>query len=251
VVEVADARRLRALLADRESVYLTIAPRTPGEDYREVYLASARRLLAAARGTAVRRIIYTSSTRVYGQDDGSWVDERSPTEPKDEKGRILLEAERTLLSASPETDSHRTEEWSVTAPAAGPGAALTLEPGQTVHVTVVRMSGIYGPGRMLDDRVHAAAGTERRGGAAFVNLIHRDDIVTALTALLTNPYHGVLNLSNDQPEQRQNLYDRIIAQGGLPPIRWVTGDQSAGRAKRIRNTLIKRTLGLTLQHPGY
>ncbi|MCH8133501.1 MAG: alcohol dehydrogenase catalytic domain-containing protein, partial [Myxococcales bacterium] len=86
-VEVADLERLHTVLADREVVYLTIAPKSRSVDYGDVYRTAAVNVREAVEETAVRRIIYTSSTRVYGQDDGSWVNEASPTQPADANGR--------------------------------------------------------------------------------------------------------------------------------------------------------------------
>ena len=79
VIDVADESGLHTLLSDRQAVYLTIAPKARRQDYSAVYLAGVRNLAQAAEDTAVSRFVYTSSTRVYGQDDGSWVDESSPT----------------------------------------------------------------------------------------------------------------------------------------------------------------------------
>ncbi len=228
LVEVADVDRLHTLLGDREAVYLTIAPGRQGRDYRSVYLAGAKNLLAAAEETPVRRIIYTSSTRVYGQEDGSWVDESSPTVPKDERGRILLETEAVLLNG-----------------------AHALGGDTTVGVTALRLSGIYGPGRDPAERIKTLAGTQRGDGDAYVNLIHRDDIVATLVALLDKPHHGVLNLSDHQPEPRRAFYDRILASAGLRPIQWVRGDGPSDLGKRIRNDLVKKTLNLSLKHPKH
>lgn len=231
VVEVAELERLHELLSDRAVVYLTIAPGTRGADYRDVYLAGANAVLAAAGGTAVRRIVYTSSTHVYAQEDGGWVDETSPTEPKDENGWILLAAERALLDG-----------------------AARLSPstaGGAVTATVLRLSGIYGPGRDPVWRIRAASGTERTDGDTYLNLVHLDDILSALTALLDAPYHGVLNLSDDEPTRRRDYYDGVLEELDLPPIRWRQSDAERGLGKRVRNARIKKTLGLVLKHPTH
>lgn len=229
VVEHAQTDRLHTLLSDRGAVYLTLAAGRRRRDYREVYLEGMKNLLRAVKGTPVRRIIYTSSTQVYAQDDGSWVDESSPTEPQTENGRVLLATEQALL------DGTRAEQSGYPAPIRG---------------TVVRLGGIHGPGRDLTERIRAAAGQECSDGNCYVNLIHRDDIVTALVRLLDVPYGGILNLTDDAPVKRRELYDRIIAAAGLPPVRWTSGDASPKLGKRVRNTLIKRTLGLTLRYPS-
>ncbi len=226
VLDVAEGDRLHEILSDRDAAFLTIAPQTRGEDYRSVYLAAANALTRAVRGTSVRRIIYTSSTRVYGQTDGRWVDEDSPTEPADEKGCVLLEAERVLLATGREA----------------PDATPSRNDGPVRAVTVLRLSGIYGPGRDGSARVASLAGTERDDGDVFVNRIHRDDIVAAMVALLDVPHHGALNLSDQQPQTRRELYDAILDAKGLPPIRWVSPDGSLSLGKRIRSARIRELL---------
>ncbi len=246
LLDIADVDRLCTILADRDTVYLTIAPKRRGQDYREIYLAGARNLIAASRETGVRRIIYTSSTRVYGQDDGSWVDEASPTEPKDEPARILLEAENALLDAGPRGLK----------PAAQKKAPILRRKGarevgvDSLCVTVLRLSGIYGPGRDPTPRIEARAGTERADGGKYINLIHRDDVVAAMVALLETQHHGVLNLSDDQSEPRRLLYDRVIAEAGLDPIHW-NDDTQRPSGKRVRNDLVKKTLDLRLRYPTH
>ncbi len=218
VIELAEADRLRELLIDREIVYLLVAAGARRRDYRGVYLDGAKSVLRAAAGSAVQRIVYTSSTGVYGQDDGSWVDEDSLTEPTSENGGVLLEAEKCLL-------------------------------GSTASVAVLRLSGIYGPGRDPVTRVTRNAGCELNNGDAYVNLIHRDDIVAALVALVDTPYTGVLNLSDDCPTTRRTYYDELIAAAGAVPIRWVNDAESPGPGKRVRNARVKKALHLTLAHP--
>ncbi|MHC4696053.1 MAG: SDR family oxidoreductase [Planctomycetota bacterium] len=255
VLEHAQTDRLHTLLSDCDAVYLTLAAGRKRGDYRKVYLEGVKNLLQACEGTPVKRIIYTSSTQVYGQENGTWVDESSPTEPQTENGRILLAAEQALLEGT----------CAVIRPANRPAAGFSTPTGgprrdsrssdnsrsSEVCATVVRLGGIHGPGRDLIERVRAAADKERSDADAYVNLIHRDDIVTALVRLLEVPYGGVLNLTDDTPIQRRELYDRIITAADLPPVRWTMGDVSPSLGKRVRNTLIKRTLGLTLQYPGH
>ncbi len=230
VLEHAQTDRLHALLCDRDTVYLTLAAGRQRSDYREVYLEGVKNLLRAAEGTPVTRIVYTSSTQVYGQNDGSCVDECSPTEPQNENGRVLLAAEEALLD--------------------GTRAELSGEHA-SICATVVRLGGIHGPGRDLAERIRSAAGKQRTDGDAYVNLIHRDDIVTALVRLLDVAYRGVLNLTDDTPVKRRELYDGVINTAGLPPIRWTSNDAPPNLGKRVRSTLIKRTLGLTAEYPVY
>jgi nucleoside-diphosphate-sugar epimerase len=217
------ADRLAEVLRDRELVLLTIAP-APGGDYREVYLKGVGQLLGALPGSEVRRIIYTSSTSVYAQEDGSWVDESSPAEPDSDNGRVLRETERALLAG--------TE-------------------GSSVATTVLRLSGIYGPGRDPATRLSRLAGSERDDGESYVNMVHSEDLVSALIRLVDHPFCGLLNLSDDHPTTRREYYDRLMATAGLAPVLWRPPQGPAKLGKRVRNDLIKRTLGLTLRHPAH
>ncbi len=81
--------------------------------------------------------------------------------------------------------------------------------------------------------------------------MHRDDIVQAILKLLEIPYHGVLNLSDDQPATRREYYDRLLAAARLPPIHWIAPPGKPSLGKRVRNELIKQTLGLKLLHPTH
>ena len=130
-------------------------------------------------------------------------------------------------------------------------AALSHEP--EICATVVRLGAIYGPGRDLSERIGRAAGTRRTDGRPFVNLIHSDDVVAALGKLLNHRHHGPLNLVNDKPISRQELYDTVLKQLALEPVTWdePTDIPPAGLGKRVGNDLIKRTLGLSLEHPSF
>lgn len=236
IVHVADVDRLHEILADRDIVFLTVAPKSTTVDYRDVYLQAAKNLIKAARGTPVTRIIYTSSTRVYRQDRGHWVDETSPAKPNDERGEILVASERMLLDGGKTLGSEENPKSKET---------------RTPCTTVVRLSGIYGPDRDPKRRILGAAGTQRDDGEVWVNMIHRDDIVSALTKLLDVAHHGVLTLSDDQPTKRSDYYDRVLEQAMLPPIRWIRGALSPKRGKRISNETIKGLLNLTLKHPTH
>ena len=224
VVMLNEVPKVASLLGDRQVVYLTIAAGRQDSDYRRVYVEGVRCLLSAVDGTPVERIIYTSSTSVYGQNDGRWVDETSPTEPTTDRGRLLLEAERTLLE--------RAEQVGVVA-------------------TVLRLAGIYGPGREPASWLARCAGQERSDGDTYLNLVHRADIVAALMALLAVPYRGVLNLNDDAPTTRRDFYDRLAAASDVAPVRWTTSSESPTLGRRVRNELAKRTLGIVLKHPTH
>ena len=124
--------------------------------YRGAYVDGQRHLYQALarQGQQPRRVIFASSTAVYGQHDGEWVDESSPTEPVDFRGRRLLEGEGLLARA--------------------PFQGIT-----------VRFGGIYGPRRnSLVAQVRAGRALIRPGAPHYTNRIHRDDCAGVLRHLM-------------------------------------------------------------------
>lgn len=224
VVGLEDTEKLHELIVDREALFLAAAPNSAHPSYRQVYLDGARSVTRAVAGTRVQHIIYTSSTGVYGQQDGTWVDERSPTEPDTENGRILLETERVLLNCGEATD---------------------------VIVTILRLGGIYGPGRDPAERMARRTVRERSDGDQYVNMIHQRDAVRAMETLLAKPYAGVLNLTDDRPTTRREFHDHLAVIAGVPSVRWLESAGSPRLGKRVRNELAKRVLDLTLDYPTH
>ena len=125
--------------------------------YRSAYVDGQRHLYEALarRGQRPRRVLFASSTAVYGQRDGEWLDESSPTEPVDFRGRRLLEAESLL-------------------------AKTAFIPGISV-----RFGGIYGPRRSsLIESVRSGRAVVRADAPHYTNRIHRDDCVGVLRHLM-------------------------------------------------------------------
>jgi nucleoside-diphosphate-sugar epimerase len=190
------------------------------ESYRQIYLNGARNLLDRFVGT---RMLFTSSTSVYGQRDGSWVTEESETEPARETSRVLLETEKVVLD---------------------------------LGGTVARLAGIYGPGRSaLLSKFLTGTATIDPENDRFVNQVHRDDIALGLFLLVSREWQGtqVYNAVDDQPMLQSDCY-RWLAQRlnrPLPPIRKLTGQRKRGDTnKRVSNAKLRR-LGWTLQYPGF
>src|SRR5262245_48127834 len=169
---------LRGLPAALDVVFYTAAPNGADDAaYRAVYVDGLRHVLEALarQHQSPQRVLLTSSTAVYPQSTGEWVDEASPTEPTHFTGRRVLEAEQVLLD--------------------GPFPA-----------TVLRLGGIYGPGRTgLIERVRQGLAACREGPPLYTNRIHRDDCAGALHHLMMLPqpgscYIGVDHESADQCE---------------------------------------------------
>ncbi|TVR17975.1 MAG: NAD-dependent epimerase/dehydratase family protein [Nitriliruptor sp.] len=215
---------LPPLPADTEVVvFTTAADRRDVDAYRRAYVTATGRVLDAleAAGAAPRRVLFTSSTAVYGVDDGSEVDEDTPTGPTSATGAVLVEAERALWQRRPDAVS-------------------------------LRLAGVYGPGRTrLVDQVRdgRALRPERE---VHTNRIHRDDAAAALLHLAGLPsspatcYLGV----DDEPAPLGEVLAFLAAELGLPPPPVGEVRRSRGGDKRCRNARLRAT-GLELTYPTY
>jgi len=179
------------------------------EAYRQIYLNGARNLLDRFFGI---KMLFTSSTSVYAQGDGSWVTEESETKPASETGRVLLETEKVVLDQGG---------------------------------TVARLSGIYGPGRSaLLSKFLAGTAIIDPENDRFVNQVHRDDIASAIFLLLTREAQEtqIYNVVDDQPVLQTDCY-RWLAQRlnrPLPPIGKSTGQRKRGDSnKRVSNAKLR------------
>jgi nucleoside-diphosphate-sugar epimerase len=245
--------------ADSTAVVVAIAADSPTEEaYRTAYVEGLSNVLDAilASGTSVRRVLFVSSTAVYGDAGGGWIDERTTPEPGGFSGRIIREAEELL------------------------GSRLR---GTGITPVVLRLGGIYGPGRTrLIDQV--------RGGTAvipassrFTNRIHRDDAAAAIVHLCTMdtvPAAVYLGVDNE-PAELGDVLEFLAAELGLPRptaesagvagaaaggassaggtgsaaggatgASASAGEPSRGGNKRASNGLLRST-GFELQYPSF
>lgn len=177
---------------------------------------------------------YLSTTGVYGDRDGAWVDEDSEIRPSSIRGTRRARAE---------------DEW----------LSLLKDSGLPVHI--FRLSGIYGPGRSAIDSVRV--GISRRimkPGHAFCR-IHVDDIVTTLMASMMKPHSGqIYNLADDEaaPSHEVIAYASRLLGRELPPlVRFEDANLAPitlsfySDNKRVANDRIKEELGVSLKYPNY
>ncbi len=178
--------------------------------YRSLYIGGLRRLLDRLQ---VPRLVFVSSTAVYAQDAGEWVDEATPARAEACNGRVLLEAEHEL-------ETH---------PAG----------------VILRLSGIYGPGResMLRRAREGSANSLR-----WSNRIHAGDAAAALSQLLDEAKPQALYLGSDNlPVLECELQDWLRRREGLPPV-MPDGSRQSGR--RVANSRLRAT-GWTPSYPDY
>lgn len=221
--DLTDASTLGALPERIDQlVYGVSAGGRTEEAYRGAYVDGLANLLTALEGRGVRRGVFISSTAVYGQDDGDWVDEASPTEPSSFTGHILLEGEARI--------------------AAAPFESLSL-----------RLSGIYGPGRTwLIRRVHSGEAKVDPDRVRYGNRIHRDDCAGLLRNLLrAEALPGeVLVGVDDAPAPLAEVYRFVAERLGVDPPGEGPGGAGRGGNKRCSNAGLKAT-GYRLRMPSY
>lgn len=206
--------------------YTATADAGTDEAYRAAYVDGPRHLLRALAEQAQRprRVLFTSSTSVYGQREGEWVDEDSPAEPGGFSGPRMLEGERAFLD--------------------GPFPA-----------TVLRLGGIYGPGRTsLVEKVRSGD-AECPPEPRWTNRIHRDDAAGALRHLMLLDAPAPLYLGVDrEPAALCDVYRWIAGRLGLPAPRTRPGAEEARRRspgnKRCRSDRLASS-GYTFRYPTF
>jgi nucleoside-diphosphate-sugar epimerase len=180
------------------------------DQYRSVYLGGARNLLDVFSPTF---LLFTSSTSVYAQNDGSVVTEHSPAEPGRETGQILRETEDLVLGA---------------------------------HGCVARLAGLYGPGRsVLLQRFFSGEAVIEGDGDRFVNQVHRDDAAAAVVHLVRSRITGVFNVGDDAPLTQREIYTWLAGrfQRPVPPSGPINPNRKRGVTnKRVDNSKL-RALG--------
>jgi len=196
-------------------VYYMVPPGRPGNDPspRNVVLGGVAHMVKQLRHANVRRAVLVSSTAVYGHRAGQRVDADTPPQPNDERGQFLLRGEKLWLDAGP-------------------------------MYYVVRLAGLYGPGRVI-----GLAGV--RDGSpivgdprALLNLIHVDDAAQLLQAVMTAEQPGRVELGCDgRPVPRQEYYAHLASLLGVPPPAVLDAETAAAKlglsAQRLRSASSK------------
>ena len=223
VLRGTDAERLRLALAGRQVALVCVGPKQP-EDYVETYLGTAQTLAQVLPNTDVEQLIYTSTYSVYGQHQGAWVTEDMPAMPATEKGKTIAAAEQALLE--------------------------TYTPQR--RVCVLRLGGIYGPGRTLEKIYSRLAGTVRPGkGDEGSNWVHLDDIVGAIDWVHQNRLSGIYNLVQDEVLTVRELITTVCNYYQLDPVQWdETQPSDRPYNVRVSNAKLKRT-GYQFIHPKF
>jgi nucleoside-diphosphate-sugar epimerase len=201
------------------------------EDYRQVYLRGTHNLIERLAPNPPKKFVYTSSTSVYGQTDGSQVKETSSTDPAAETAKVLLETEKLLLAAAQE---------------------------EKIPAVILRVAGIYGPdrGHWFKQFLKNEARIEG-DGSRFMNMIHRDDLIGCIIAALKNGRPGeIYNAVDDEPVNQANFIQWLAATVGKYPPPSVPENPVENRKrgatnKRVLNRRLKMELGCQFKYPNF
>lgn len=190
-------------------VYLPTPDRRDKAAYREIFVDGPRHLLDALDHSVLKQVLLVSSSAVHGEHDGDWVDETTPPAPLGFNGAVLWEAEQWLAA-------------------------------QPLRSTVLRLAGLYGPGRLqLVERLRAGQARVPRETPHWANRIHVDDAAAAIVHLLQLPDAQALYLGvDDTPLPLDELYDFIaqLIDAPLSP----EGPAPAGiGSKRLSNARLR------------
>ncbi len=206
---------------------------TAPDDAGDPVLAVLRDQIAARAGQ-FRWVGYLSTTGVYGDHHGGWVDETTPLTPSTKRGhqRVLAESQ-----------------WQ----------ALAAETGLPLHI--FRLAGIYGPGRGPYAKVRRGTARQIVKPGQVFSRIHVDDIAQVLMASITHPDPGAIyNVCDDEAAPPQDVLAHAAALIGveLPPEEDFASAEMTPMArsfyaesKRVRNDRIKHALGVSLLYPSY
>jgi len=210
--DLSDPASLTGLPAGITRIVFLPAPDARDETaYRTVFVEGLRSLLGALDLAACRRVLFVSSSAVYGEHDGAWVDETTPPDPLSFNGRVLLEAERWLAA-------------------------------QALSTVVLRLAGIYGPGRMqLTERLRGGQVRVPRDVPHWANRIHVDDAADAIVHLLMLDEALPLYVgADDTPLPLDVLYDFLARQVDVPVP--AAGPSPAGvGSKRLSNARLRES----------
>ena len=208
-------------------VYAVGFDRSAGYDRQSLHPGGLKTLLAQLPN--VHRVVYISTTGVYGDSGGGWIDESAPTSPDRESSRVCLCAEQVVAK------------WA------------TIE---NHHGTSLRLGGLYGPNRVPYGKQLMAGEELAASPAGYLNLIQVDDAarITCLVAG-TKTLPDVLNVTDGEPVIRKDYFQEIARLVGAPEPRYAIRNTTSTRRnvadRQISNARLRKHLAFELQFPSY
>ena len=200
------------------------------DEYRKIYLEGNRNLSAWLAGSPPKKFIYTSSTSVYAQNDGSLVTEASLAKPDAPTAKILVETENFLLRAAK----------------------------NNFPAIILRVAGIYGPARGHSFKQFLRGEARIEGdGARMLNMIHRDDLIGVIIAALERGTPGeIYNAADNAPVSQLDFFAWLAAETQRPVPPRVVADAEVSRKrgvtnKRVSNAKLRAKLKYEFQFPDF
>lgn len=196
---------------DSDILVLNFPPNGNSENVGEIFPKTVSLILEAVKESAVRKIIFISSTSVYGDQEGASVTETSPLEPQRASSEALVEVEQML------------------------------QRDESLEVTILRMGGLVGGHRQ--PYLFLMGRMSLPGGDMPVNLLHQADAIAAITAVIEqNVWGEIFNVVADEHPSRRDYYTYAATHKNLSPPEFLPDSKPAG--KSVSNAKIKEKLAL-------
>ena len=227
---------LDKLPSDFDWVVNCVAAGGDRDDYCKIYFDGTARLLDWLGRNPPQKYVYTSSTSVYGQNDGSLVDESSPVKPAVETSQILVATENVLQRAA---------------------TASAIDSRQKDFPAVIlRVAGIYGPGRGHAFKQFLSGHARIEGdGARYLNMIHRDDVCGCIIAATQKGRPGqIYNAVDNEPVKQLDFYQWLagVLKKEAPQAEPESLTRRRGITnKRVSNVKLRGELEYTFQYPDF
>ena len=226
-LDISDATSDFTFLEDQSGLLVSVAPSQNGDNYQAVFSEGIKNLARALRRRQSNHslhVIYISSAGVYGDQKGESVTEISDVDRSNPINKMLINAENVMLSIDrPDT-----------------------------QVCVLRLGGIYGPGRDMVSMIKQAAGEQiPKNGNDVPAWSGIFDITNGVSFAFNNQLSGVYNLVDDMQASRRELSNQICDIEGLPPVIWANVNTPGSRSMnaKVSNQKIK-SAGFKLSSPS-
>ena len=209
-------------------IVITVSSARGGEAaYERAFGTGTRRIAQWLKTASASSVVFISSTGIYRQTNAEWVFENGATPPENTTSKILWKAEQTISAVGP-------------------------------LVTLLRSSGIYGPGRgHLFQQFMSGNAVIEGDGKRFLNMVHRDDLVGSIVAVLElENGSGLFNITDDEPVTQLDFFKWLSETTGRPIPPFVPELDTSTRKrnitnKRVSNKLFKETFGFKYKHPTF
>ena len=226
IADITDTNSLARIRFEFDIILFAVGfDRTKYSDIREVYVEGLKNVLAKISTTKVH-FIYMSSTGVYGDCQGEWIDEATKAEPFRPGGKACLEAEELIRAGE-------------------------------FDYTILRLAGIYGPDRVPRLKAMREQAWEELGQTGHINLIHVADAAKIVASVVEQKIvNETFLVSDGQPADRKEFYEFIAQQLRTGPIDWtVKTEPDASRRsaadKKVSNRKLVEFTSYEFQFPDY